>query len=147
MTCVPCFLLEACMHTHILTSLSFVVSPVSVCLSSVALLSFVILFFLSPSSICLPTFYFRSFHSCVSTLTFLSLFLPPFYTLHSCLPASCPPCFLSSPIQLKLPVVLDERRYSFFLPTADLLYQSIGPYKEIIQRAQAASARCLTDNL
>lgn len=129
MTCISCFLLHKHIHACTLTLLSFAVSLVNVCLSSVAGLSFFMPFFhLPPSSISLSTLYIFF----VSTLASLSLFLPlPLTPPHPILPASCPP--YSLPIEVKLPVVLDERRYSVSQPTADRLYcciQPIGPYKE-----------------
>lgn len=71
----------------------------------------------------------------------------------SVLPAFCTLCFLSSPIQVNLPIVyLMKGTTVFFFFTYSrltvLLQQhSFGPYKDIIQRVQGALERCLAGDL
>lgn len=151
MTYVPCFLLEA----------DFAASPASVCWSSVAGLSFFLSFtFLSP-----PTSPHLSVNLIFSYFLFLFLFivnvLCPYtyfssvsfpsavlHTPHSSCPLSSL-LSLSSPIQVKLPVVL-KRHCTFSLPSADRLYHCITSPLVLIRKwskEQAASERCLADDL
>lgn len=143
---VPCFVSEAYKHTRWTRLLqSPCLFPVSVCLSSGALLSFLVISHL-PLSVSQPYIFF---------LFIVSFSVHPFFFV--CF-SSRPPFFLSSVLCAFSPDLFKSnfslylvKRHMFFFtysrPFVLLHQQSIGPYKEMIQRTQTASEKCLADDL
>lgn len=145
--CVPCFLLDVYKHTHYY--LSFLCCVSCQCLFiwySYTLILCITLFSLISNLPSLSTLCITSFHFLFGLTFSLSALLHPFHSSS----------FLSSLLSFQLYSSQTSRctqwkALQFFFTyrrtTVLLHHQSIGPYKEKIQSTQAATERCLVDDL